>query len=56
MGIDLVHGDLNLDGRVDLDGSDALHNLEGARSKKLQVNRQSYVTRSITRLWILISR
>ena len=51
----LVHGNLNLDRRVDLDGGDALDDLNRARDKTL-ANTSSYVTRSITRLWILISR
>ena len=55
MGIDLVHGDLNLDRRIDLDGSDALDDLNRATDKK-GTNTLPYVTRSITRLWILISR
>ena len=55
MGIDLVHGDLNLDRGIDLDGSDALDDLKRARNNT-STNTRSYVTRSITRLWILISR
>ena len=51
----LVHGNLNLDGRVNLDGGDALDDLNRARNKRV-TNARSYVTRSITRLWILISR
>ena len=38
MGIDLVHGDLNLDRRIDLDGSDALDDLNRAIDEQTQTH------------------
>ena len=50
----LVHSNLYLHGGINLNSSDALHNFH--RTKLSHLGISTYATRSITLLWILISR
>ena len=50
----LVHSNLHLHRSINLNSGNALHNLH--RTKTLYFPISSYATRSITLLWILISR
>ena len=50
----LVHGNFNLDRGINLNGGDALDDFHGTINHEFA--NKSYATRSITLLWILISR
>ena len=50
----LVHSNLHLNRSINLNGGDALHNFHRTKFSHLGIS--TYATRSITLLWILISR